>query len=406
MEYMKLVLPNGIRAIHKEVKSEVAHIAIMIDTGTRDEDENEAGMAHFIEHMLFKGTKRRKPHHINNRLDTVGGEINAYTTKEETCLHTTSLNTHYQRALELITDVLFNSVFPEHEIKKEREVIIDEINSYKDSPSELIYDDFEELIYSGHALGNGILSTPEALIKIDKKGLLNFIKKNYLNENIVVASIGSIKFKQFERWIHKYFGDRETNVQKRKREKFTNYRANTLRMDKNTHQAHCIYGNIAYSMHHKNRTALALLNNIVGGPGLNSRLNNELREKNGLVYSIESNYVAYSDTGHLYIYFGTDKSNMERSMKIVRRELKKLRNTKLTPVQLQRAKRQLMGQIAIAYENNEAVTLSVAKNVLHKDKYYSLEDIFSLIQNIDATEIIEVANNVFCEDTMTTLIYQ
>jgi len=406
MEYEKRVLPNGIRALHKEDKSKVAHIAIMINAGTRDENDDEGGMAHFIEHTLFKGTQKRKSHHINNRLDAVGGEINAFTTKEETCIYTTSLHSDYERALELLTDITFHSTFPEKELEKEKEVVADEINSYKDSPSELIFDDFEDLVFEGHPIGRNILGTPESLQKLSRNQILEFIRKNYLNNQIVVASVGDLKMKTFDRLIHKYFAGRISQNTERERQAIENYQPKQKVENKNTYQTHCVYGNVAFDIQSKYRTALSLLNNLIGGPGLNSRLNSGLREKYGLVYSIESNVVFYSDTGVFNVYFGSDKGNFNRAMLLIQKELKKLQTDTLSPVQLERAKRQLMGQIAISHDNREAVMISVAKNTLHRNKYDTLEEIFKKIALVSAEDILTVANLIFDEKQMTTLVYQ
>ena len=406
MKFQKLTLQNGIRLIHSEVKSKVAHLALLVNTGSRDENEDEHGVAHFIEHTLFKGTKKRKAYQINSRLDNSGGELNAYTTKEETCVQATFLQPDYDKAIELISDIVFNSTFPEKEIIKEREIIIDEINSYKDSPSEQIFDDFEDLIFQNSYIGRNILGTPESLKTIDRERLRNFVRKNYNTDEIVICSIGNLSFKKFCAKVNKYFADYSANPRTHKRSTPEIYKPQSRELDFNTHQAHCIIGCRAYNINEPKQYPFLLLNNILGGPGLNSRLNNIIREKHGLVYNVESNFNSYSDTGVFSIYLGTDIDYLDKCQQLIYSELKRLRDKKLSIRLLKQAKRQLSGQIIIAYEQNEAVMLAAAKKTLQRKDIRTLDDIISMIENITAEEIIEVANEIFQSDDFTTLIYR
>lgn len=406
MEYYSTTLDNGIRIIHKPVKSLVGHCAIMINAGSRDEKENEHGMAHFIEHVMFKGTQKRKAYHILSRLDDVGGELNAYTTKEDTCIYASFLIPDFERAVELLTDITFNSVFPKKEIEKEKEVIIDEINSYKDNPSELIFDEFEDLVFSDNPMGRNILGTPELLKSFSKNDILDFIKNNYHTDQIVFCSVGNMPEKKIEKIAHKYFDVLPENRRSKSRPDIKNYKPETRILDKNTYQSHVMIGNIAYSFQHKDRLGLSLLNNLLGGPGMNSRLNLSLREKNGIAYNIESLYTPYDGTGVFCIYYGTDEENIDRSLSIIKKELKKLRTKKLGILQLSKASRQLKGQLAISSDNKENLMLALGKSYMLFNKVDSLETAYKKIDNITANDLQRIANEILDEDRLSMLIYK
>ena len=406
MGYEGYTLENGIRIIHLHSKSAVGHCGLIINTGSRDEKEHEHGMAHFIEHAIFKGTKKRKAYHILSRLDDVGGEINAYTTKEETTIHTSFLKNDYERAIELISDITFNSVFPGKEITREKEVIIEEIKSYKDDPAELIFDDFEELIFKDQPLGNNILGTPKDLRRFTKKDIESFIKENYHTDEMVLCSVGDISFTKFKKLANKYFGQILPNPRINKRSGLGNYLPEIKTIKKKTHQAHCILGNIAYSVHDDKKIALILLDNLLGGPGLNSRLNLLLREKHGYAYHVESNYSPYSDTGVFSIYFGTKKENFDKCVKLIKKEFETLRTNKLGIVQLKKAKRQLFGQIAISSENNANVMLAMGKSFLLFNKIDDLDKIKAKIEAVSVEDIQQVANEILNFDKMSMLVYQ
>jgi len=406
MEFEVYTLPNGIRVIHKRCDSTVAHCSLTINAGTRDELDSEHGIAHFIEHVIFKGTKKRKAFHIMSRLEDVGGELNAYTTKEETVIHATFLKDYFDRAIELISDITFRSTFPDKEIKKEKEVVLDEINSYKDNPSELIFDDFEELIYDGHPFGLNILGSKKDIKRFTRADIQRFINRTYNTDQIIFCSIGNISFKRVQKLADRYLGWVVPNFRKIQRSQFENYISHTKIVKKSTFQTHCIVGNIAYDLQDPKRIGMHLLNNILGGPGLNSRLNLVLREKYGYAYNIESMYNPYSDTGLFCIYFGTDKGNLEKSLSLVNKELEKIMTQKLGVLQLFKAKRQLMGQLAIAAESNENLMLSVAKSYMVYNTSDNLEIIYSQIENLTSSEIIEIANEVLNPDRLSTLIYK
>jgi predicted Zn-dependent peptidase len=399
-------LSNGIRLVHHLKNIPVAYCGLMIYTGSRDESAEEHGVAHLLEHMLFKGTKKKKSSYILSRMENVGGEINAYTTKEETCIHCTFFPRYYERALELISDIAFNSVFPEKEIQKEKEIIYDEINSYKDSPSELIFDEFEEQIFDGNPLGRNILGTEERLRNFTAETIRSFILHNYSTGSMVVSSVGNIAFSKLIKLFEKYFSDVPAKFINRKLLQSYPYTASNKSINRGTYQAHCIIGNLAYDIKSNKRLTLHLLNNYLGGPGLNSRLNIALREKRGYTYTIDSVYTAYSDTGDITIYFGTDKKSVEKCIKIILKELGTLTEKRMKDITLSKAKKQLLGQLAIASENNESLMLSMAKSILVFNKVDSFEEICGKVERINSDEVLEVANEIFQQENLSYLIYR
>jgi len=405
MEFQSIVLSNGIRVVHKYYNSPVAHLGVTINTGSRDENPDEQGLAHFIEHVLFKGTGKRTSYQINSRLEDVGGELNAFTTKEDTCVHATFLKEHYSRAIELIDDILFNSVFPDDELKKEKEVIVDEINSYKDSPSELIFDDFENLVFEGHPLGRHILGTPTSLKKFDSNKVKQFIARTYSTDHIVISSVGKIQFERLVSLIEKHFGARPANLRQFKRIQAPVYIPQHKSLKKGTYQAHCMIGRTSYTYNDDKRTAMILLCNILGGMGANSLLNQALREQNGLSYSVESSFNAYSDTGTFTIYFGTDKEKLNQCIDLVHQILKDLRNIPLKESQLKRAKKQMIGQVAIASESKEGLMLSMGKSFMVYNKVESLQEVNQKINEITTEQLFEVAREMFNPDELSSLIF-
>ncbi len=406
MEYQSHTLANGIRIIHKEDSFNVGYCGLIINVGSRDEKEDEHGMAHFIEHIIFKGTKKRKAYHILSRLDDVGGELNAYTTKEDTCIYAAFLKQDFERAIELIYDITFNSIFPEKELEKEKEVIFDEINSYKDSPSELIFDEFEEMIFKGDPIGRNILGTPEQLKQFTKEHVEQFISNNYSTNEMVFCSIGDAPFEKIIKWSEKYFGTVPLNNNKAERPPVGQYIPQAITIEKDTHQCHVAMGNIAYDFTNSKRIGLHLLNNILGGPGMNSRLNMSLREKNGIAYNIESNFTPYYGTGVFNIYFGTDHENLMRSLDIIDKELVKLKNKALGTLQLYKAIRQLKGQMTISSDNRESLMLSMGKSYLLYNQIDSLEKVYQKIDTLSAKELMEIANEIFDSSQLSYLIYK
>jgi len=406
MEYTSMSLPNGIRLIHASVDSPVAHCGVVINTGSRDETPSEQGMAHFIEHTIFKGTVKRKAYHIISRLEDVGGEMNAYTSKEETAIHASFLCEYYERAIELFSDILIDSTFPEKELKKEQEVIVDEINSYNDTPSELIFDEFEELIYEGHPMGRNILGTPELVRSFQASDIRRFMAENYHTDQMVICSVGNIHAKKFFHLAQRYFERLPGNNRNSLRTRFTGYQPKLKKIEKGTFQAHCIIGGEAFDVYHPDRLTLVLLNSILGGQSGNSRLNMSLRERNGIAYNIESSYTAYSDTGTLTIYFGTDPENLDQAISLVEREINLLQNKVLGDLQLSKARKQLIGQLAMSQENHEDLMLAIGKSLLVFDRVESLSDIYRRIGEISAVQLMDVANRILEPRTLSRLIYQ
>lgn len=399
-------LANGLRIIHQPSFSDVAYCGFAVDAGTRDELENEQGMAHFVEHLIFKGTQKRKAWHILNRMENVGGDLNAYTNKEETVIYSAFLTEHFGRAFELLADIVFHSTFPQREIEKETEVIIDEIQSYEDTPSELIFDDFEDLIFRGHPLGRNILVNPELLKTFHSEDAAAFTSRFYHPGNMVFFVWGNLYFKQIIRWAEKLLADVPAVTVDNRRTPPSLYTPEKLVVHKDTHQAHVMIGSRGYNAYDDKRTALYLLNNILGGPGMNSRLNVSLRERRGLVYNVESNLTSYTDTGVFCTYFGCDPDDVDTCMRLVMKELKNLRDTKMTSLQLAAAKKQLIGQIGVASDNNENNALGMAKTFLHYNKYESSEAVYQRIEQITPEILLEVANEMFAEDYLSTLIYR
>lgn len=406
MHLLQHRLDNGIRLVHYRTNGMVSHCGLMINTGSRDEAPAEHGMAHFIEHMLFKGTQKHKSYYILTHIDELGGELNAYTTREETAIYASVLNDDYEKAVDMISDIVFNSVFPEIEIKKEKDVIIEEINSYLDNPAELIFDEFEEMVFPGQALGRNILGNPETVKSFNRQSVKHFLKNKYDTRQMVFCSVGDIPDEKALKYFHKYFGPVRISGNKNGKSAIARYKPSKLIKKKDTYQNHCIIGNVAYSIKDRRRQGMFLLNNLLGGQGMNSRLNLSLRERKGLAYNVESNYNAYHDTGLFSIYFGTDSQNLDKSIAVVRTELDRLRKTKLGEIQLRKAKNQMKGYLARSYENHESLMLSFGKSMLVFDRIDTLEDICKKIDNLTSLQLLEIANEVLEPSRLSTIIYK
>ena len=402
----EFILPNGIKILHKHRSGAIAHLALMVNTGMRDELDNENGLAHFVEHMLFKGTKKRKAYHVLSCLENVGGELNAYITKEETCIHASFLKEHYNKAIELIADVAFNSTYPANEVEKEKEVIIDEINSYRDAPAEEIFDEFENNLYKGHEMGRNILGTTDLVSNYTRTDLCNFIKNNYSTDKMVVATIGDIPFAKFKNKIISHFGDYQQTSTECRRKKFEGLQKFTKIEERNNHLSHCIIGGIAYHIDSQQKMPMVLLNNILGGPGMNSRLNLNIREKYGFAYTIESQYNAYSDTGNFSIYMGVDPHSLDKAVDLVFKEMNKLKDNKLGSIQLSNAKNQLVGQLALSCESGMGELLSMTRAGFSKEKIEPLSETVRKIRCLTSDDILEVANEIFDDKNINLMIYK
>ena len=406
MDHQLFTLPNGIRILFKPVKSPISHACLIINAGARDEEVGKPGMAHFIEHLLFKGTAKRNTNQILNRLEVVGADLNAYTTKEYTCLHASFLNPYLERTVDLLQDIVFFSSFQEVEMEKEKGVIIDEISSYEDQPEEAINDDFEALIFAGHTLANNILGTRESVSGFTKKDIVDFIRANYHTHEIIFAVSGDYSFAKLIKLSEKYFGIIPENAPVKLRTPVLIIPIRKTILEKPINQVHCIMGNKAYSSHHLKKVGLLLLNNLLGGNGMSSRLNLEVREKYGIAYTVESNYTPLSDTGLFSIYFGTDAEKADKAIRIINKELRKLRDKRLGDIQLKQAKQKFIGQIALGEENRLGVLLSMAKSLLDYNRIDSLEQVFAKIEAVSADEILEISNEIFAEENLSMLMFK
>lgn len=404
--YQEYSLDNGIRLIFRKNLSSVGHIGFLVNAGTRDENKDELGLAHFIEHTLFKGTERRKAYQIINRLEDVGGELDAYTTKEDTFISATFLKNYFDRAIELISDIAFNSTFPEKELEKEKEVVIDEINSYKDNPSELIFDEFENMVFSNHPLGHDILGTKASVKKLSSKKIKTFIKNNYGTNEIIITVVGSMEFKTVKNKFIKYFKEIPANIVNNNRNENVIFKKQEIIKSKDTFQSHCLLGGVAYKTAHKNRLDLILLNNLIGGPGMNSLLNMSLREKHGLVYNVESSYSHFNDTGYWSIYLGTDKHNLNKAIDLAEKILKQKRDKLISTSKLNKTKKQILGQIAIGAENYSDYVFSMAKSKLIYGKISTFAEIEKAINEITPSSLLETANEIYTPENTSVLIYK
>ena len=432
MKYNIYTLDNGLRIIHLPSDSKVVYCGYQINAGTRDEELGEEGLAHFCEHVTFKGTERRKAWHILNCLESVGGDLNAYTNKEGTVYYAAILKEHIARAVDLLSDIVFHSVYPQAEIDKEVEVICDEIESYNDSPAELIYDEFENILFRGTPLGHNILGTAEQVRAFKTEDALRFTRKLYRPDNAIFFAYGDIDFKRLVRLLGKALGasgvlEVKNEEQRRKVQQSTDegktypstseskegtveplekIEGQTIVMQKNTHQAHVMVGTRAYDVHDDRRMPLYLLNNILGGPGMNAKFNLALREHNGLVYTVESTMVAYGDTGTWSIYFGCDEHDVKRCLRLVRRELDKLMEKPLSDSQLRAAKKQIKGQIGVACDNRENFALDFGKSFLHYGWEKNVDRLYEQVEAITAEQILQVARELFDKNRLTTLIFK
>ena len=377
----------------------------MLDIGSRDEQPHQQGLAHFWEHMAFKGTKKRKSYHIINRLETVGGELNAYTTKEKVCFHASLLGIHFEKAVELLTDIAFHSVFPEKQLEKERSVILEEMAMYYDSPEDALQDDFDQVVFPEHPLGGNILGTPETVRSFTREQLQGFIQDNLDTDRIIFSSVSSWPFSKVKRIAEKYLRDIPARQTGRQRLAPSVYVPQSVSVERPITQAQCAIGRPSYALTDPRRLPFFMLTNLLGGPGMNSRLNMNLREKCGLVYSVEASYTPFLDTGFLGIYFGTDQKHLDRSRTLIFKELKLLRDRPLTNLQLHNTKEQLMGQLAMSEEGNQSFMLMMAKSILDTGKVDSLDEIFAEIRTVTAPHLQELANDMFDEGQLSYLTF-
>lgn len=406
-EYQIYTLPNGIRIAHKQVNgTQVVHCGIMFDIGSRDELPHQAGLAHFWEHMAFKGTKKRKSYHIINSLESVGGELNAYTTKEKICFYASVLDEHFVKAVDLLTDIAFNSIFPEKQLELERGVILEEMAMYLDSPEDAIQDEFDGIVFPDHALGVNILGTQESVRSFTREDFNRFIYENLDTERTVLSVVGNIDFKKVIKVAERFLNDIPVKKSGRVRIKPGGYGRKEVTVKKDNNQAQVAIGRPSFELSNPDRLPFFALVNLLGGPGMNSRFNLSLREKYGLVYHIEASLLSYSDTGLFTIFFGTDARNLEKAFKLIARELELLKSKPLGDVQLKTLKDQLKGQLAMAEESKQGYMLMMAKSILDLGYVEPLTDIFREIDTIRAGRLQELAEEMFAEGELSRLVYR
>jgi len=398
-------LPNGVRVVHRAVERPVGHLNFHLAIGSRDEREEEQGLAHFTEHCLFKGTRRRRAYHILSRMEDAGGELNAYTGKEEMVMTTSFLRGDYPRAADLLSDVLLHSTFPEREVAKEREVVLDEINSYRDNPSESIFDDFEEQLFAGHSLGRNILGRPASVRSFQSADISRFIQKHLGSNVLVISSVGPISSQRLQKLLSKTVGREPLQVLHRNKHKPSSCRQ-SLVQKRPIHQTHAVLGTAAYAARSPGSLSLMLLNNLLGGPGMNSRLNLNIRERYGFTYYLESFYQPYSDTGLFGIYLATDPGTAHRTIELIYKEMRKLRDKPLGVLQLQRAKRQMLGQWAMAQENNAALAQAYGKSLLMFDHIENFDSITRKVEAISSKDLQAVAQELLQPEDWSSLMYR
>jgi len=398
-------LSNGIRVVHQPMDRDVAHCGLLIAAGSRDEEEDEHGLAHFLEHCFFKGTKTRKNHHILSRLDAVGGELNAFTAKEETWIHASMLKEHYERAIELIADITFHPSFPAEEIEKEKEVIIDELNSYFDSPSEMIFEEFDQQLFGNHAIGRSILGTKESINGVKRSTLERFRKRNLTAEQLVFSSAGNIPVEKLQALLEKYLGKEKLASFTQKRSKPTLKAGKKIFVEKDIHQVNYLVGGKAYAYPHKLRPALTLLTNVLGGPALNNKLSMVIREKYGLAYHVECTYAPFTDCGIFSLYLGTDKENLKKATDLAEKTLSYYKDNKMSSRQLHEAKKQIIGQMALAQDSGSALMFNLGKSLYLFNRIDTMKEVFHKLEEITAEQIQQAAIDTFHFEKMNVLAY-
>ncbi|MBV6646148.1 MAG: insulinase family protein [Cyclobacteriaceae bacterium] len=405
-EYELVELNNGIRLIHKQVENtKIAHLGLMLDIGSRDETNDEQGLAHFWEHMAFKGTQKRKAFHILNRLESLGGELNAYTTKEKICFYASVLQNHLDKAVDLLADITFFSTFPEKQIDREKMVILEEMSMYRDTPEDAIQDDFDEVVFQNHPLGMNILGTEQTVSSFGHDQFLSFIKKHLNTEKIVLSSVGNYTMKSLEKVVRKYLSDVSHKKGEIPRRAFEHFVPTKKSIEKPISQVHHAIGTQTFGLKHESRIPFFLLTNILGGPSLNSRLNLSLREKHGYVYGVEAQYTTYTDVGLFAIFFATDPRNDKRSLSLVHKEIQLIKNKPMGSIQLHKAKQQIKGQLAMSEENNNSMMLMMAKSLLDLGRVPDLNMVFEKIESIGSHQLQQLALDIFNTDQMSHLTF-
>lgn len=401
-----VTLSNGIRLVYMHAPAVVAHLGVTVLAGSRYENSDEEGLAHFLEHCIFKGTTKRRSLHILSRLDSVGGELNAYTTKEEICVYASFTKDHIARASDLLADIVLNANFPEKEIQKEKEIVLDEINSYLDAPSDKIIDDFEAYLFQNHPLGTNILGTKESVSSFSREHLLRYTNRFFFVENMVISFVGDVPLKKLVHLLEKDFGSLRHNGKILDPKPFTNYKPFQKRSKEANFQAHAILGGLAPGYNDERRRAMTLLINVLGGPALNSRLILSVREKYGYSYNIEANYSPYADIGFWSVYFGTDQKYLDKTIKLVYKELRLLCDQGLNEIQLKKAKEQLKGHLALSFDSNSGIMLGLGKSLLLFNQIDSIQEIYAGIDKISLNDLRDSAQAFFDPNQISELIFE
>lgn len=398
-------LSNGIRVVHNQVTTtKIVHCGIMLDIGSRDENTTNQGIAHFWEHMAFKGTRKRKAFHILNRLESLGGELNAFTDKEKILFFASLRDEYFERALELLADITFNSIFPENQISRERNVILEEMSMYLDDAEDSLQDEFDKAIFAGHPLGMNILGTTKTVKHFRRSDFRKFIASHLDTRRIVFSTVGNLPMEKVIRLAEKYLGKIPKKTSRKARIKFKDYQPQHVSLIRPVKQARCAMGRTAYPLHNPKRSAFYILTNILGGSGMNSRLNMALREKHGYVYSIGANYVPFTDVGLFVISFGTEASQLKKSMELVFNEMRHLRDERMGVRQLASAKEQILGNMAMAEENNLSFMMMMARSLLDLNRVTPLEELFERVKNTTAEHLQDMANEIFVEGRMSSVV--
>lgn len=392
--------------VHQQVKSEIVHCGIFLDIGSRDETSNNQGIAHFWEHMAFKGTRRRKAYHIINSLDSIGGELNAYTEKEKVVFYASVREKYFERAIDVLSDITFHSIFPEHEIEKERSVILEEMSMYHDDPDDSLQDEFESVVFRNHAMGMNILGRKETVSSFQRKDFKNFISQHINTHRIVFSVVGNISLSRVEELSKMYIEIIPAKTSRARRKKFSAYKPDEVSLKRPVKQARCAIGRDAFPLDHPHRIPFFVLVNLLGGAGMNSRLNMALRERRGYVYSIEAHYVPYSDTGMFAIFFGTEPSQLKKCLELINKELQKTCDTPLGKRQLAALKEQLKGQLAMSEESNLSLMLMMGRSVLDLGRVPTLPELYHKIEAIDSATLQTVAQEMFNNGGLSYLVME
>ena len=396
--FEKTTLPNGVRVVSEKIPSvRSVSVGVWIGVGSRDETPEEGGICHFIEHMVFKGTKKRRMHHIAQRMENVGGYLNAFTAKEYTCFYARCLDEHLDRDIDTVCDLVLNPVFPEKDLEREKDVVIEEMKMYEDTPEDRVFDLLEEALFKGHAMGLPIIGTEETVRGFSRDGLFDFMQRMFSPERIVISIAGNVDHRRAVRYVSKFFNESETPhlaTERPVRQPINAFVPSKSEERKRIQQAHIVLGTRAYHVHDDRRVALSVLNTILGG-GMSSRLNQNIRERYGYCYNIYSFVNMHSDTGDFGVYMGTDESKVAHAERLIYRELDKLNQSVIKPRALDRAISQVKGSIMLGLESMGSRMMRMGRQELYYEQYFSLDEILDMVDSVTASEVLDVAQDLF-----------